>query len=348
MGDWHLSTDVRCSALMWRPELTSRATLWSTKGAADDPRIGAAVVSLEHREQLDVVRSGDVALLGICNDRGVRENGGRAGAAEGPLAFRRAFGRLSRGALRGRRFFDAGDLGPELAEGEAYAPLFELGGAIAGELLQRGATLIVVGGGHDCAYATYRGFRHAGIMPQVVNVDAHLDVRPTHGPSSGNPFYRMLEHGLETLTAVGLLAAINAPDHVAYAREKGATLAFLDAASADPDGDNVRVAVAALAASGTSQLSIDLDVLSAAHAPGVSWLNPIGMSPVAVRRIARAAGEYGARALDLMELCPPHDLGATPDGTRDGLPDGKRDGQTARLAALLAADFIAGLAARDS
>ncbi len=326
---------------MWRPELTSRATLWSTKGSASDPRIGGAVTSLETAGALDVIRSGDLVLLGICNDRGVRENGGRAGAAEGPLALRRALGRLSRGALRGRRLFDAGDLGPEHAEGDAYARLFELGGEIVGELLARGATLVVVGGGHDCAYATYRGFRASGTTPRVVNVDAHLDVRPTHGPSSGNPFYRMLEDGLAQLTEVGLLAAINAPDHVAYARDKGATLAFLDAASADPDGDSVRVALDALSAPGPlAQLSIDLDVVSAADAPGVSWLNPIGMAPHAVRRIAHGAGLHGARALDLMELCPPND-----EGDRD--LTGTRDGRTARLAALLITDFIAGLAARD-
>jgi arginase family enzyme len=286
-----------------------------------------------------VLRTGDLVLLGICNDVGVRANGGRAGAAEGPLAFRRAFGRLSKGALRGRRVFDAGDLGPELAEGDAYEGLFALGGTLVGELLSRGATLVVIGGGHDCAYATYRGFRETQITPRVVNVDAHLDVRPTHGPSSGNPFYRMLEDGLLELTEVGLLAAINAPAHVAYARARGATLAFLDAAGADSEEVCVRVALAALSADGApAQLSIDLDAISAAHAPGVSWLNPVGLSPAAVRRIAYGAGVHGARAIDLMELCPPNDLGATPDGARDGV--------TGRLAALLAADFIAGLAAR--
>ena len=307
--------------------VTPRPEQWKVK-LSDEKRVGHVVRPLD-----DTLRPGDVVLVGMCNDLGVRENGGRAGAAEGPSALRRALAKMSSHVLGARTLFDAGDLGAELA----YDTMFTEASQIVADAGSRGAVVVMVGGGHDCAFATYRGLCHAGLDPAVVNVDAHLDVRPTHEPSSGNPFYRMLEAGLTSLTEVGLLGAINAPSHVAYARQKGATLCFFDPPATE--ADQIEAAEQAFARAGARalQLSIDLDAVNQAHAPGVSWLNPVGLSAATVRRIAWSAGRAGARALDLMELSPAHDA-----GTANG-----RDGVTARLAALLVCDLLAGLDARD-
>jgi formiminoglutamase len=311
-------------------ELTARTECWVDKSQPGDPRVAGVVRPLA--EGTDV-RSGDLVLLGLCNDRGVQQNGGRAGAALGPLALRRALGRLSAGILGTRVLFDAGDLGAELSAD--YDRMFDLAESVLAPVFRRGGIAIVVGGGHDCAFATFRGLTAARLTPSVVNVDAHLDVRPTHEPSSGNPFYRMLEHGLADLTEVGLLGAINSAEHVAYARSRGATLSFLDPPATEQE--QIAIAQEAMIRGRAHQralhLSIDLDAIQAAHAPGVSWLNPVGLSPGTVRTLARMAGQYGARALDLMELAPPLDSGG----------ENGRDGVTARLAALLIADFCAGL-----
>jgi len=304
---------------------------WRGKPSLDarDPRIGQVVRPLDA-----TVEPGDLVLLGLGNDLGVRENGGRPGAVEGPRALRRALGKLHASVLGGRRFFDAGDL--ELERLDGYQAFFDEGAAILHDVLARGAHAIVVGGGHDCAYATFLGVKSVYPAPHVVNVDAHLDVRPTHSPSSGNPFYRMLEHGLGALTEVGLLRDVNAPAHVEYARSRGATLSFIDPPS--NEAEQVACAQAAFerAEGHALQLSIDLDAIEFGSAPGVSWLNPAGLSAPGVRRIAYEGGRAGARALDLMELAP-----ALDQGTANG-----RDGVTARLAAVVTCDFIAGLQAR--
>lgn len=306
--------------------VTPRAESWKVK-PSDEPRIGHVVKALD-----DTVRAEDLVLIGMCNDLGVRENGGRAGAAEGPSALRRALAKMSAHVLGARSLFDAGDLGAELG----YDTMFGEASDLVAGALSAGAVVVMVGGGHDCAFATYRGIRLAGLEPAVVNVDAHLDVRPTHAPSSGNPFYRMLEDGLSSLTEVGLLRAINAPSHVEYARRKGATLSFFDPPATEQDQVDAAEAAFARAGARALQLSVDLDAVNQAHAPGVSWLNPVGLSAGTVRRIAWSAGRAGARALDLMELSPRNDT-----GTADG-----RDGVTARLAALLVCDLLAGLDAR--
>jgi formiminoglutamase len=80
-------------------------------------------------------------------------------------------------------------------------------------------------------------------------------------------------------------------------------------------------------AGGTGFVSVDLDGLDAAFAPGVSAPNPLGLRVGDAMELAEAAGrDSRVRHFDLMELCPPHDLGA----------------RTARTAAYLFLAFVSG------
>jgi len=82
---------------------------------------------------------------------------------------------------------------------------------------------------------------------------------------------------------------------------------------------------------GNRFVSFDLDVLDAAHAPGVSAPNPAGWSTREAERAVLACGaDARVRCFDLMELCPTHDEGD----------------RTARVAAHLFLAFLAGFAAR--
>jgi len=288
----------------------------------DPDRLGGRVRDLSEAARLG---PGDVVLLGLCNDQGVVANGGRAGAAEGPTGFRQAFYRLDAACLASRRLWDAGDVPADAP----YAAFLDAAQAVVAVCLRAGALPIVVGGGHDCSYGNYLGLREAlGETPAVVAVDAHLDLRPTHEPSSGNPFFRMLEHGLpgELLVEVGLVPWVNASAHRAYGLAKGAALHVLEPGEGDRPVGLVREALAGFREGGKRVLAtFDLDAFSAAVAPGVSAVNPWGLSADAGLALARAFGSCPAVAcLDLMELAPPLDP----------------DGRTARLAAFLAAAFL--------
>ncbi len=273
------------------------------------------------------IQSGDLVLLGLCNEVGVIANGGRPGAAEGPSAFRAAFGRLPARVLQGRRLVDAGDI-PADAPYEAFLDGAE---AVVSAVLAQGATPLVIGGGHDCSYGVWRGIRGA-----VLAVDAHLDVRPTHDPSSGNPFFRMIEAGLPgaDLAQVGLQRFANSEEHETWLRLKGASLQFLEPGQEGRALEAAKGALAVFAAKSRRVLAtFDLDALRAADAPGVSALAPWGLDASTALRIATACGACPAvAAFDLMELAPALD----------------RDSQTAKLAAYLAAAFVEGLASRPS
>ncbi|HET8715139.1 MAG TPA: arginase family protein [Holophagaceae bacterium] len=275
------------------------------------------------------LQPGDVLLLGICNEVGVLANGGRPGAAEGPAAFRAAFGALPARVLQGRRLVDAGDL-PATAP---YDTFLEGAETIVAAAIRAGAMPLVIGGGHDSSYGVYRGVASTGAAA-VLALDAHLDVRPVPDPNSGNPFFRMLEAGLPgpDLAQVGLVRWVNAAEQETWLRLKGAALQFLEPGREAQALESAAGALAAFAGRGRRiHATVDLDGIRAADAPGVSALNPWGLDAGTALAMAKACGACPAvAAFDLMELAPPLD----------------RDGQTAKLAAFLAAAFLEGLASR--
>ncbi len=319
---------------MIHPALVPAADVFRSRNDATDPRVGDLVRPLKALEDL---RPGDLVLLGVCNEKGVLANHGRPGAAQGPTGFRQAFFKLTAPALLGRSAFDAGDLPEDLP----YATRFEAQGEVVASLLRRGGIPVVIGGGHDCSYGNYLGLAALEDLsplrpPAVVSVDAHLDLRPEHGPNSGNPFFRMLEHGLpgEDLAMVGLVPWVNAESHHRYARGKGASLHWLEPGG---EGDALRAAQGALTrfeGRGRRVLAtLDLDAFNAAALPGVSAANPWGLSADLGLQLARAFGRSPAVALlDLMELAPPLDP----------------TGRSARMAAFLAAAFLQGLEGRTN
>ncbi len=132
-------------------------------------------------------------LLGFASDEGVRRNQGRQGARHGPPALRRALANL---AWHGEQaIYDAGDIvaGDDLeAAQECYAQR-------VADLLARGHRVVSLGGGHEIAYASFAGLaRHLSRherLPRIgiLNFDAHFDLRHAERASSGTPFRQIAE-----------------------------------------------------------------------------------------------------------------------------------------------------------
>jgi formimidoylglutamase len=280
---------------------------------------------------------GGVALIGLPDDLGVRLNGGRPGAAEGPRALRAAlaaFGTtwdLGAGAPLAVDVVDAGDVEP--APGDGEAALLETHArveAAVGALYDAGCVTVGIGGGHDltlpCVTAASRRY---GRALGGVNLDAHLDVRERIG--SGMPFRRLITGGFldpRKFVEFGLGRFANDRGDVEWLRAQGASLLTVEEAA---DHAPVEVLERALTGPGFGFVSIDLDGIDAAFAPGVSALNPMGLGVRDACRLAEAAGrDPRVVHFDIMELSPPQD----------------QHGRTARVAALLFLSFIAGLAGR--
>ena len=135
---------------MLHPALIHRPDTHFKKKDPLDLRLGDRIRDLH---EADSLQAGDIVILGVCNEVGVLANGGRAGAMEGPIYFRKAFTRLTDSCLAERGLWDAGDVPASVA----YPVFFEATAAAVSACLRQGALPIVIGGGHDCAYGNHLG-----------------------------------------------------------------------------------------------------------------------------------------------------------------------------------------------
>jgi arginase family enzyme len=257
-----------------------------------------------------------VALIGLPDDAGVRLNGGRVGAADGPRAFRAALARLGVARPDGweyPRVCDAGDVQPGGSLEETHERVTEAVEAI----LDMGLLPVGIGGGHDLTFPFVRAATRKVGVRSGVYFDAHLDVRAERG--SGMPFRKLIEEcGVSALVNVGADRLVNSAEHWRYFESHGGRVgAFEPEPWPMLDGGQF--------------VSFDLDVLDASVATGVSAMNPCGMSMQVAARYVHAAGRsLRVMCFDIMELCPAHDV----------------DGRTARAAAYLFLSFLRGVAER--
>jgi len=267
-----------------------------------------------------------IGLIGLADDLGVKLNGGRPGAREGPRAFREALARYGVADPHGwdwPRVFDAGDIIP--AEGETEAALLETHRRVTeatNALLDAGLFPVAIGGGHDLTlpFARAAAGRKTGPL-SAVYFDAHLDVRPTVG--SGMAFRKLVEEcGVSALSVHGLNPVANSREHVEWFLKHGGSI---EPALTKPQP------IGAFTRPGRVIVSFDLDVLNVAVAPGVSAVQPAGTSIAAVARLVYAAGaSESVVCFDIMELCPRFDA----------------DSRTAMAAAHLFLTFLFGYARR--
>ncbi len=256
---------------------------------------------------------GGVALVGFACDEGVRRNQGRVGARSGPAAIRAESANLPCSFGPELRLYDAGDVSCD--DGNLEAAQAELGRKVAA-IVGRGWFPVVLGGGHETAYGHWLGHRSAGAAPAILNFDAHFDLRPyPSGGGSGSMFRQIAD----CLTADGqpfryFCAGIQKRSNtVALFRdaarldarwilardiaEKGAAWTF-------PDID------AFAAESGRLMVTICLDVVSSAWAPGVSAPQALGIDPeTLVRMLKRALASGAAVGVDLCETAPERERG---------------------------------------
>jgi formiminoglutamase len=283
---------------------------------------------------------GRAVIVGFPQDEGVRRNHGRPGAAEAPHEIRRWLYRLtpwdglSNADLSKSPALDAGNV---LIAGRLEDAQHRLG-EIVGGILQAGAVPIVLGGGHETAYGHYLGYVAARVCAGVVNIDAHLDVRPlVDGQGhSGSPFRQALEHQTNPLpgphyACLGAQPCAVSLNHWLYVHRRGGVVRWADELHGSLK-DSFQKERDRLAALGCNvYLTFDADALSVTAVPGVSAPNPAGLAAGEVLECVRLAGRSPqVSSFDLVEINPRHD----------------RDGQSARWAALTIWSFLVGLAGR--
>lgn len=254
------------------------------------------------------------ALIGFASDEGVRRNRGRLGAAGGPAALRTALSSMA--LAQPLSLFDAGDIA--VTDGDLEGGQQRLAAAVTA-VLNRGDLPIVLGGGHEVAFGTYSGVAASVLRRDrprlgILNLDAHFDLRADPIPSSGTPFRQILEaeHAAGT-DCVYRVLGISQPANTAAlfdtARRYDVRY-LLDDHCGTTDSDTVDVFVDALLDRvDILYLTIDLDVLPAAVAPGVSAPAAYGVPLEIIQRVCDKVTASGKlAAVDIAELNPEFDI----------------------------------------
>jgi formiminoglutamase len=259
--------------------------------------------------------NGSIVLLGFPHDTGVAINGGRVGAAQGPEQFRfwlRRFGTIynpERNADFSRlSITDAGDIPSNLSHEDAHAALAEK----TGEILKAGGIPFVVGGGNDQSYPNAEAMlgHHAGQAVGVVNIDAHLDVRPLKAgrAHSGSSFRQLLEDPRfqgKNFVEFACQGSQCDREHAEYVLNKGGRILWLDKVR---ERDNAAAAFRETLGSlawRCPSIFVSFDLDSVSSAPGVSCPCVAGLTASDALSIAEIAGRHPAVGLfDLSEYNP--------------------------------------------
>jgi formiminoglutamase len=274
---------------------------------------------------------GGAVLIGFPCDEGVRRNGGRTGAAAGPASLRAALSSLPH--LDERPLSDAGDVcgagdGLEVAQAR-------LGEAVA-RALKQGALPVALGGGHEIAWGSFQGIAAAqkrDLRLLIVNLDAHFDLREAKQANSGTPFRQIhdwcVAHGWSfDYRVLGISRYANTRALFDRAHAFGVRYWLDEALQTESALAGAEAALGAeFAKFDAAYLTVCLDALPAAVAPGVSAPGVLGVPLAHVERLIDLVAASGKLiAADVAEFNPQHD----------------RDGMTARVAARLVARIVRG------
>jgi agmatinase len=252
----------------------------------------------------------DVAIVGAPTDDLVSD---RPGARFGPRAIRAASCppgphlEAKVDAVGELRVVDFGDAAAVPADAAATHQAIE---ETVGQVLDAGARPIVLGGDHGITEPDVRACATRGEPVGLVHFDAHADTaRQVFGAehSHGTPMYRLVEQGHvdpARYVQIGLRGYWPGEEEFAWQRERGITSVFMHevrelgiAAVADRAAEVV--------GDGPTFLTVDVDVLDPAFAPGTGTPEPGGMSSSdllwACRELASRLRLIGA---DVVEVLP--------------------------------------------
>ncbi len=274
----------------------------------------ADIATFARLPRLDEVDRADIAVVGVPFDSGVSY---RPGARFGPAHVREASRLL-------RPYNPAQDVAPFSTQqvvdaGDIAANPFDLGEAVdaieqaARALTADGTRLVTIGGDHTIALPLLRvAAERAGRPVAVVHFDAHLDTWDTYfgAPvTHGTPFRRASEEGLIDTTA-SLHVGIRGPLYSRQDLRDDERLGFAVITSDDLQDEGLPRAIERMRARlGDAPLyvSIDIDVLDPAHAPGTGTPEAGGMTSRELLGMVRALAAHRIIGADVVEVAPAYD-----------------------------------------
>ena len=256
----------------------------------------------------------DVAIVGIPFDAGTSY---RPGARFGPQAIRQASRHLrtqyhpayDTEPFAEQQVADAGDIACNPYNIEKAVVEIQ---KAATELLGKADRIISLGGDHTIALPLLRAVNHYHGPVALVHFDAHLDTWDTYygAPyTHGTPFRRAAEEKLFLESAsmhVGIRGPLYSRDDLKNDEELGFKVIHCDEFQSE-GVDHVVKRIRDRVGDNPMYLSIDIDVLDPAHAPGTGTPEIAGMSTRELVGVLRGLAGLNIISADVVEVSPAYD-----------------------------------------
>jgi agmatinase len=285
---------------------------WRSRGLPDKPDYAGLLTfaGVPYTQSPAELAGADVAIIGAPLDDLVSD---RPGARFGPRSIRAAScppgAHLEAGidAFAALRVVDFGDA--PVVPADPLASLDALQ-ALVGEAVEAGTVPVVLGGDHSITEANVRAVAATHGPVGLVHLDTHTDTgTEVFGVerSHGTPMYRLVEDGHvdgHRYVQIGLRGYWPGEAEFSWQRSRGITSVFAHEVHAQ-GADVVARTALEVVGDGPVFVTVDVDVLDPAFAPGTGTPEPGGLTSHRVLRVYRlvAAGAQVVGA-DVVEVLP--------------------------------------------
>ena len=265
--------------------------------------------------ELRDVEDCDVAIIGVPFDAGTSY---RRGARFGPQSVRQASRQLRTNyhpnydvePFKVQQVADAGDIACNPFDIDEAIKQIEKGST---ELLQKVGSIVTIGGDHTIALPLLRSInKKVGGPVALVHFDAHLDTWDTYfgAPyTHGTPFRRAREEKLfldDASMHIGIRGPLYSTNDLKNDRELGFKTIHCDEFQTNTI-DQIVKRIKDRIGNNPLYISIDIDVLDPAHAPGTGTPEVAGMTTREILNVLRGLAGSQLVSADVVEVAPAYD-----------------------------------------
>ena len=265
--------------------------------------------------ELRDVEDCDVAIIGVPFDAGTSC---RPGARFGPQSVRQASRQLRTNyhpnydvePFKVQQVADAGDIACNPFDIDEAIKQIEKGST---ELLQKVGSIVTIGGDHTIALPLLRSInKKVGGPVALVHFDAHLDTWDTYfgAPyTHGTPFRRAREEKLfldDASMHIGIRGPLYSTNDLKNDRELGFKTIHCDEFQTNTI-DQIVKRIKDRIGNNPLYISIDIDVLDPAHAPGTGTPEVAGMTTREILNVLRGLAGSQLVSADVVEVAPAYD-----------------------------------------
>ena len=265
--------------------------------------------------ELRDVEDCDVAIIGVPFDAGTSY---RPGARFGPQSVRQASRQLRTNyhpnydvePFKVQQVADAGAIACNPFDIDEAIKQIEKGST---ELLQKVGSIVTIGGDHTIALPLLRSInKKVGGPVALVHFDAHLDTWDTYfgAPyTHGTPFRRAREEKLfldDASMHIGIRGPLYSTNDLKNDRELGFKTIHCDEFQTNTI-DQIVKRIKDRIGNNPLYISIDIDVLDPAHAPGTGTPEVAGMTTREILNVLRGLAGSQLVSADVVEVAPAYD-----------------------------------------